>query len=187
MGRAGGHRRGNPSNAVPVKRRAPGEGASRPRGSGHLPVPGIGLEGGPPETTDSSLPDARASKFQVLLVWALDRLSREGPWATLEIAHRLGQSDVQVWSYQESWTEAGGELIDLLLAIAGWVARMESNRRSERTRAVWPEPRTKASGWVGHLGHGIRRSAAVGGISRGGPTKQTGYRFRRATPYLSVY
>jgi len=40
-------------------------------------------------------------------VWALDRLSREGPLATLEIVHRLGQSGVQVWSYQEPWTEAG--------------------------------------------------------------------------------
>ena len=79
--------------------------------------------------------DARAGKFQVLLVWALDRLSREGPLATLEIVHRLGQAGVQVWSYQEPWTEAGGEMLDLLLAIAGWVARMESNRRSERTKA----------------------------------------------------
>ncbi len=79
--------------------------------------------------------DARTGKFQVLLVWALDRLSREGPLATLEIVHRLGQSGVQVWSYQEPWTEAGGELLDLLLAIAGWVARMESSRRSERTKA----------------------------------------------------
>ena len=79
--------------------------------------------------------DARQGKFQVLLVWALDRLSREGPLATLEIVHRLGQAGVQVWSYQEPWTEAGGELLDLLLAIAGWVARMESNRRSERTKA----------------------------------------------------
>ena len=79
--------------------------------------------------------DARQGKFSVLLVWALDRLSREGPLATLEIVHRLGQSGVQVWSYQEPWTEAGGELLDLLLAIAGWVARMESNRRSERTKA----------------------------------------------------
>ena len=33
--------------------------------------------------------DARANKFQVLLIWALDRLSREGPLATLEIVHRL--------------------------------------------------------------------------------------------------
>ena len=79
--------------------------------------------------------DARTGKYQVLLVWALDRLSREGPLATLEIVHRLGQSGVQVWSYQEPWTEAGGELLDLLLAIAGWVARMESSRRSERTKA----------------------------------------------------
>ena len=55
--------------------------------------------------------------------------------ATLEIVHRLGDSKVKVWSYQEPWTEAGGELLDLLLAIAGWVARMESNRRSERTMA----------------------------------------------------
>ncbi len=79
--------------------------------------------------------DAGQGKFSVLLVWALDRLSREGPLATLEIVHRLGQSGVQVWSLQEPWTEAGGELLDLLLAITGWVARMESNRRSERTKA----------------------------------------------------
>ncbi len=46
---------------------------------------------------------------------------------------RLGGREVQVWSYQEPWTEAGGELLDLLLAIVGWVTRMESNRRSERT------------------------------------------------------
>ena len=71
----------------------------------------------------------------MLLIWELDRLSREGPLATLEIVHRLGQAGVQVWSYQEPWTEAGGELLDLLLAKAGWVARMESYRRTERTRA----------------------------------------------------
>ncbi len=79
--------------------------------------------------------DARQGKFSVLLVWALDRISREGPLATLEIVHRLGQSGVQVWSLQEPWTEAGGELLDVLLAITGWVARLESNRRSERTKA----------------------------------------------------
>lgn len=78
---------------------------------------------------------ARQGQFEVLLCWSLDRLSREGPLATLEIVHRLGRSGVQVLSYLEPWTATGGELRDLLLAIAGWVARMESNRRSERTRA----------------------------------------------------
>lgn len=42
---------------------------------------------------------------------------------------------MKVWSHQEPWTEVGGEMLELLLAIAGWVARMESNRRSERTKA----------------------------------------------------
>lgn len=79
--------------------------------------------------------DARLGRFHVLLVWALDRLSREGPLATLEIVHRLGRYGCQVLSLQEPWTEAAGELRDLLLAIAGWVARMESQRRSERTKA----------------------------------------------------
>ena len=35
------------------------------------------------------------------LVWALDRMSREGPLATLEIVHRRGQSGVQVWSRED--------------------------------------------------------------------------------------
>ena len=34
--------------------------------------------------------DARTGQFQILLVWALDRLSREGPLATLEIVMDLG-------------------------------------------------------------------------------------------------
>ena len=42
---------------------------------------------------------------------------------------------MKVVSYQESWTEVPGEMAELLYAITGWVARMESQRRSERTKA----------------------------------------------------
>jgi len=79
--------------------------------------------------------DARKRKFRVVLVWALDRISREGSAAILGIVSKLSRSGVKVLSYQESWTEAPGELGELLFAIAGWVARMESQRRSERTKA----------------------------------------------------
>ena len=79
--------------------------------------------------------DARAGRFDVLLVWALDRLSREGVGPTLEIVNRLGKAGVEVWSLQEPWLETSGELRDLLLAMVGWVANYESNRRSERTLA----------------------------------------------------
>jgi DNA invertase Pin-like site-specific DNA recombinase len=78
--------------------------------------------------------DARRRKFQAVLVWALDRLSREGPLAILTLVNRLKICGVKVISYQESWTEAPGELGELLYALSGWVARMESQRRSERTK-----------------------------------------------------
>jgi DNA invertase Pin-like site-specific DNA recombinase len=79
--------------------------------------------------------DAKRRRFQVVLVWALDRLSREGALAILSLVHKLSTYGVKVLSYQESWTEAPGELAELLYALSGWVAKMESKRRSERTKA----------------------------------------------------
>ena len=79
--------------------------------------------------------DASKRRFNVVLVWALDRLSREGALAILSLVNTLKAYGVQVISYQEAWTEAPGELAEVLYAIAGWVARMESQRRSERTKA----------------------------------------------------
>jgi len=81
------------------------------------------------------LQDSSKRKFDVMLVWALDRLSREGSLAILSLVNRLKIYGVKVISYQESWTEAPGELAELLYALTGWVARMESHRRSERTKA----------------------------------------------------
>jgi len=81
------------------------------------------------------LTDAQRRHFKAVVVWALDRLSREGALAILKLVERLGRSDVRVISYQEPWTEAPGELAELLYALVGWVAKMESQRRSERTRA----------------------------------------------------
>jgi DNA invertase Pin-like site-specific DNA recombinase len=79
--------------------------------------------------------DARKGRFHFVLVWALDRLSRLGSLSILSLIHKLASYGVKVHSHQESWTEAPGELAVILYAIAGWVARMESQRRSERTKA----------------------------------------------------
>lgn len=92
--------------------------------------------------------DARKRKFQAILVWALDRLSREGALAILSLVQKLSIYGVKVLSYQEAWTEAPGEMSELLYALTGWVARMESQRRSERTKAGLA--RVKAQGK--HLG-----------------------------------
>ena len=81
-------------------------------------------------------------------MWALDRLSREGALAILSLVHKLSACGVQVLSYQEPWSEAPGEIGEIRYAIAGWVTRMESQRRSERTKAGLA--RVKAQGK--HLG-----------------------------------
>lgn len=67
-------------------------------------------------------------KIDVLLVWALDRLSREGAAAVLNLVNTFKAYGVRVVSYQESWTEAPGAIGEVLYAIAGWVAKMESER-----------------------------------------------------------
>ncbi len=79
--------------------------------------------------------DAAKHQFDILLIWALDRLSREGAAAILNMVNTFKVYGVKVISYNEAWTEAPGEIGEILYAITGWVARMESQRRSERTKA----------------------------------------------------
>lgn len=81
------------------------------------------------------LADAHKGRFDTVCVWALDRFSRQGPLAVLSLVARLRRSGVKVLSLQEPWTEAPGELGDLLYSLVAWVANFESRRLSERTRA----------------------------------------------------
>lgn len=82
------------------------------------------------------LKDCRSgARYDAVLVWALDRLSRQGAASILNLVNTLKAYGCRVISLQEPWTELPGELGEVLFAIAGWVARMESQRRSERTKA----------------------------------------------------
>jgi putative DNA-invertase from lambdoid prophage Rac len=88
------------------------------------------------ERLRQALNDARAGRYQVLLVWALDRLSREGIEATLGLLRRFRDRGVAVWSLTEPWTETSDpHMAELLSSLFAWMARMESERRSERVRA----------------------------------------------------
>ena len=79
--------------------------------------------------------DLPRRKADICLVWALDRLSRQGVAAILNLVDRFKRYGVKVVSLQESWTEAPGDMAELLYAITGWVANFESKRRGERTKA----------------------------------------------------
>lgn len=81
------------------------------------------------------LEDAGKREFDLLLVWALDRLSREGISNTLGYLERLKRNGVALKSLQESWLDTRDDgLGQLLLAIFSWVAQQERRRISERTK-----------------------------------------------------
>lgn len=82
------------------------------------------------------LEDADKRKFDLVLVWALDRLSREGISNTLGYLERLKRNNIALKSLQESWLDTRDEgLGQLLLAIFSWVAQQERARLVSRTNA----------------------------------------------------
>lgn len=88
--------------------------------------------------------DARLGKFQVVLVWALDRLTRGGIGKIFHILDVLKEYGVKVYSQRETWTEVSSELQPLLFSVYAWVAEQESKRISDRTKAGMA--RAKAAG-----------------------------------------
>jgi DNA invertase Pin-like site-specific DNA recombinase len=86
-------------------------------------------------TLKRALDDAWAGKFAVLIVWALDRITREGAEGALRIIRLFRERNCILLSVKESWLNGSPEVQDVLVAFAGWMAQQESQRRSERIRA----------------------------------------------------
>src|SRR5574340_513030 len=70
--------------------------------------------------------DARKRQFDIVVVWALDRICGLGPLAILQLLNTLNAYKVRVISFQESWTELPGPARELLYSITAWVAQFES-------------------------------------------------------------
>lgn len=81
------------------------------------------------------LDDAHRGEFSVLVVWAVDRLCRQGIEELLRLIRELRERNVTLVSHQEPWLNGSDQTTELLAAVAGWVANQESIRRPERIRA----------------------------------------------------
>ena len=79
--------------------------------------------------------DASQRKFDVLLFWALDRLSREGVLETLQHLSRLTAFGVGYRSFTEQYFDSCGIFKDAVIAIIATVAKQERVRISQRVRA----------------------------------------------------
>jgi putative DNA-invertase from lambdoid prophage Rac len=74
-------------------------------------------------------------KFDMFVVWAFDRLTREGGIALIKEYEFFLQYNIRVISLKESWSNVPQEFVPVMLSLFGYLAQMESKRRSERTRA----------------------------------------------------
>lgn len=80
--------------------------------------------------------DAAKRKFDIVLVWALDRLTREGIAQTVFYLQRLATYGVGFHSYQEPMLSTQDELSrDILLGVLSALAKAEAKRISVRTKA----------------------------------------------------
>jgi DNA invertase Pin-like site-specific DNA recombinase len=90
--------------------------------------------------------DASQHKFDLVLFWALDRLSREGVYQTLQHLNRLESYGVGFRSFTEPYFDSCGIFKDAVIAIMATLAKQERVKRAERTKAGLA--RVKASGKV---------------------------------------
>ena len=79
--------------------------------------------------------DASKRKFDLLLFWALDRLSREGALKTLQHLDRLENHGVGFRSFTEPYFDSCGIFKEAVVSIVATLAKQERVRRSERTKA----------------------------------------------------
>ena len=90
--------------------------------------------------------DAHKRKFDCVLFWALDRFTREGLTPTVMYLQRLAECGVSFHSYTEPHLATDNELLrDILLAVMSSLAKVESKKIGDRTRAGMARAREKGT------------------------------------------
>jgi DNA invertase Pin-like site-specific DNA recombinase len=87
------------------------------------------------ERLDDLFDDAHRRSFDIVAIWSLDRLTREGPLATLLYVHRLNALGIKVYSHQEPYLDPRLPFYESIISFLADIARWERGRRSERTKA----------------------------------------------------
>lgn len=87
--------------------------------------------------------DASRRKFDLLLFWSLDRLSREGALETLQHLNRLTSYGIGYKSLTEQYLDSCGIFKDAVIGILAVIAKQERVRLSERTKAGLAIARSK--------------------------------------------
>lgn len=79
--------------------------------------------------------DASKRKFDMLLFFALDRLTREGTRKTIQYLQMLDDYNVSYKSYSEQYIDSSGIFKDVIISLLSSLALQEKIRIGERVRA----------------------------------------------------
>jgi DNA invertase Pin-like site-specific DNA recombinase len=110
--------------------------------------------------------DAMLRRFQGIIVWKLDRFSREGIMPTMSYIKQLKDRGIILKSMTESWLDTSQEgITDIVLAIMSWASAEERKKISERTKAgiarkrlagEWKGGRPKKGGQISTQENSVR-------------------------------
>ena len=81
------------------------------------------------------LAEARQHHFDLLLVWSLDRFSREPLLNTLSYVQQLKKHNIALRSYTENIDTSETGTQELVMIILMWLSQEERNKISRRTKA----------------------------------------------------
>jgi DNA invertase Pin-like site-specific DNA recombinase len=98
--------------------------------------------------------DAAKHRFDVLLFWSLDRLTREGTFKTHCYLKQLTDAGVKFKSFTEQYVDSLGVFGDAIIGLLAAMAQQERVRISDRTQA------------------GIARLKAAGKMWKRGPNRK---------------
>ena len=94
----------------------------------------------------SAMIDAASRReFDCVLVWSLDRFSREGIGETYAYLSKLASYKVAFRSFTESFLDTTGDFGDLMVALFAFFASFERKRIIERTKAGLDRARVKGT------------------------------------------
>lgn len=117
------------------------------------------------------LSDIRTGKrhYDYIIVWALDRLTRQGISAIFQLIATFDSYGVRIVSLQEPWIPTEGPLRELFIALAAWIANFDSGRKSARVKDGLA--RRKAQGF---------KLGRIKGAKDKKPRRKSGYLLRYA-------
>jgi DNA invertase Pin-like site-specific DNA recombinase len=126
------------------------------------------------------LRDARRGRFQVVLVWASDRIARSVRHF-LEVLDELNHLSIEFVSFREN-LDTGGPLGRAVVIIIGAIAELERNLIIERVRAGMRRARLEGR-HIGRRPLDIDRAALLRDRARGQSLSEiaTTFRISRAT------